>query len=114
MAVHVVAKACRIEPDCSRGVITLESDLGGGGNFADAIYELEASETRNFALGAAARAGISNPHINGNLSGIYPVNSEGLSLDQVKDEKGEALPARHPRMQPARYRIDVPVSRPIR
>ena len=41
----------------------------------------------------------------------YPVNSEGLPLDAVKDEHGNPLPPTDKRMQVARYRTDVPVAR---
>jgi hypothetical protein len=34
-----------------------------------------------------------------------------LPLEQVRGDQGEVLPPQHPRMQVARYRIDIPVCR---
>jgi hypothetical protein len=47
-------------------------------------------------------------HINGNIIGPYPVNSNGTVLGSDADA---ALPPTHPDRQPHRYRIDVPVTR---
>ena len=71
-------------------------------------------DARALAQGYAAQLGIAPAFINGNVIGPYPVNKEGLSLEHVRDEHGHPLPANHARMQPARYRVDVPVCRPLR
>lgn len=110
MALQIVEAACRFEPDMSRGLVVIESDQGSG-HFQQAFFELESQDARHLALGYAARAGMGDTRINGNLSGIYPINSEGLSLELVRDEKQQPLPQTHARMQPHRYRVDVPVTR---
>lgn len=110
--VHIVPAACQFQPDRSRGVVVLESDVEGP-DFSQAFEELSSTATRTMALGYAAQQGVAPAHINGNTIGPYPINSEGYSLDQVHGPKGEPLPQTDPRMQPARYRFEVPVVRPI-
>lgn len=112
MAMGVVESACEFSPDISRGVVVVESDAEQG-EFSRAFDELNSLDARNMAIGYAAVRGMGSARINGNLIGPYPVNSEGLPLDSVRDEKGQSLPQTHPRMQPARYRLAVPVCRPI-
>jgi len=112
MAMGIVEGACEFSPDMSRGVVVVESDAGQG-EFSKAFDELNALDARNFAIGYASMRGMGAVRINGNVIGPYPVNGEGLPLDMVKDDKGFALPQTHPRMQPARYRLSVPVCRPI-
>lgn len=115
MSLGIVAKACTYDESRARGVIVVESDIGGaGGNFGGAFEELNAPDARKLAQGYAASQGVAQARINGNIQGPYPVNSEGKSLDAIKDEDGNPLDPKHPRMQPARYRIDVPVCTPLR
>lgn len=111
MGLHVVEAACQLAPDRSRGTIVLESDITA--ELPLAIEELGTTEARNLALSYAAQCGIPDPRINGNLPGAYPINGKGASLDQVRDNLGQALPPQHPDMQIARYRIDVPVCRKL-
>lgn len=113
MALQVVEKACQFEPDRSRGTIVIESDLGGP-PFTDAFQELDGAPSVQLAQQYACAMGCAPAYLNGNKIGPYPVNSEGLSLENVRDEKGQPLHQAHPRMQPDRYRVDIPVSRPIR
>lgn len=108
----VVTNACHLEPDRSRGKVVLESSFGAG-EFPQAFEELQALSARQYAQSVAAQNGVTAPRINGNVVGPYPVNSEGLPLEEVKDGEGKPLPATHPRMQVAKYRIDVPVASPI-
>jgi hypothetical protein len=105
----VVEELCTFSADMSSGKIVIQSTEDE--NFAQAIEELGSVEARNMALGHAARQGVATPGINGNLDGPYAVNEDGQSLDEVKDEEGNALPPGHPKMQPAAYRVAVPVCR---
>lgn len=113
MSLLIVEAACQTTPDRSRGMIVVESDCEGP-PFTDAFHELDSQDARALAQGYAAQLGIAPAFINGNVQGPYPVNFEGLSLEHVRDGDGKALPQNHPRMQPKRYRVDVPVTRPLR
>jgi hypothetical protein len=104
----VVESACQFAPDRSKGVVVIESDCSGP-PFTAAFTELDSAEARRLAIVYAQSAGVVPPRINGNVIGPYPVNSEGMSFENIHDEQGQPLPAGHPRMQPKRYRIDVPV-----
>jgi hypothetical protein len=109
----IVTACCEFQPDMSRGVVVVESDHGPG-NFAAAFEELQNPEARTFAQGYAASRGMAAARINGNIEGPYPINSEGLVLDQVKGPDSKPLPQTHARMQPHRYRVSVPVCQPLR
>ncbi len=111
MALFVVEAACQFTADYSQGSIVIESD--NNTEFPLAIEELGSTAARNLALGYAAQQGIPDPRINGNPSGAYPINSKGVSLDQVRDGAGKAVPPQHPEMQISRYRIDIPVCRKL-
>ncbi len=106
---NVVQAACTFTADRSAGVIILESDIIS--NFPQAIEELQSTEARNKAISYANTVGISDARINGNAGHPFPINSDGYPLDQVKGPDGGPLPAQHPSMQIARYRVDVPVSK---
>jgi hypothetical protein len=106
---HIVEAACQFTQDYASGVVVLESDITD--HFPSAIEELGTTEARNMSLGFAAQKGCPDPRINGQTAGAYPINVEGLPLEQVRGEDGQALPPQHPRMQVARYRIDIPVCR---
>jgi len=109
---QVVESACRFQPDMSRGNVVVESSCDGRtGGFQEAFSELDSMDARSMATGFAARHGMGDPRINGNVSSPYPVNADGVSLEAVKDGEGNPLPQTHPKMQPARYRVDVPVTR---
>jgi len=110
---QIVEKACKFEADRSRGLIVVESDLSGP-PFTEAFHELEGMGVVSLAQSFACSVGCAPAYLNGNKIGPYAVNSQGLSLDQVRDKDGNALPQTHPLMQPARYRMDIPVTRPIR
>ena len=109
----VVVEASQFQPDGSRGMVVVESDCVGP-PFTEAFSELESQQAVHVAQQYATTQGCSPAYLNGNKIGPYPVNAEGLSLEQVRGPKGEALPQTHPRMQPAKYRVEVPVSRPLR
>ena len=108
---HIVDAASNptFTPERSRVTVVLESDIVG--HWSQAILELtEGGGARNEALAWAARNGMSQPCLNGNMSGAYAINSAGEQLADVKDPQGQPLPPKHPRMQIARYRIDVPLA----
>ncbi len=109
MALTVIEDACKFTEDGGQGVVCIQSDRASQFNIA--IEELQAVESRNLAVRYAASRGMGDPRINGNIGYPYPVNSRGVSLEQVRDESGKSLPPQHPEMQPARYRVDVPVTR---
>ena len=109
MGLYVVDAACTFVGDHSSGIIVIESDITN--EFPMAIEELQGTESRNLAIKHAAKQGVSDPRINGTPPGTYAINAEGLSLEAVKGDQGEVLPPQHPRMQVARYRIDVPITR---
>lgn len=104
---HVVESASKFSDDYGQGAITVESDIREPLSLA--IEELQTIEARNLAIRYAASKGVSDPRVNGNTSSAYPVNVEGVPLEEVKDESGLALPAHHPKMQPSRYRVDIPI-----
>lgn len=100
-------------PDGSRAKVVVESDLGGP-PFQGAFDELkEGMAARVAAMGWAVSKGVAPAHMNGNVIGPYPVNAEGLPLERVRGPAGEPLPMAHARMQPWRYRVDVPLARPL-
>ncbi len=104
---HIVEPACKFTNDITSGIVVIESDITD--ILPNAIDELGATDARNMALGYAARQGCSDPRINGQPGGAYPINSEGRPLETVTGEDGNSLPPQHPRMQVARYRIDIPI-----
>lgn len=88
--------------DGSRGVVLIESDLP---SFVDQIEELRSAKAREFVLQATVKAGIKGlPGISRTVDSPYPVNSEGESLDNLKDDKGNAIPLTDKRAAPKSYR----------
>lgn len=112
MAMGIIESACDFSPDMSKGTVVIECDAEQG-NFAKAFDELGTQEARAVALAYASRKGMGSARLNGNVDGPYAVNSKGQPLDEVRGENGKPLPQQHPTMQPARYRITVPVCQPI-
>lgn len=112
MALTVVVSKSEFQPDASRGVVVIESDIGPP--FTGAFDELQSLDAVKMAQQYAAAKGCSPPMVNGNKIGPYAITAEGLSLDQVKDKDGNVLPQSDPRMQPAKFRLDVPMARSIR
>ena len=109
----VVKSASQMRPDGSGGLIVIESDRIGP-PFNGAFDELKSREATNLAQDYAARKGCALAAVNGNIIGPYPVNSDGISLEQIKEANGDPVPMSDPRMQAHRYRVDVPVVRPMR
>lgn len=109
---QIVPGECKFEPDFSRGVVVIESSEER--DFGLAFHELGEITARTQAQGYAASRGVVAARINGNTEGPYPVNSDGVSLDKVVDASGRSLPPTDPKMQPHRYRLDIPVCQPLR
>lgn len=83
------------DTDNDRGLITLASDLADGGL---AITELKSANARQMAIMAAARGGLPDPRINGNVA-TFPVDSAGNPIERPMEQKV------------AGYRGEVPVTR---
>ena len=111
MGLQVVEQATKFTSDRSHGTVVIESDITQ--QFPMAIEELGSVDARNLAIGFAAAHGVPDPRINGQTPGAYPINMDGLSLEMVKGEDGKPLPPQSPKMQPARYRIDIPICRKL-
>lgn len=109
----VIDDRCTYTADRTRGVIVLRSDVEGP-PFTQAFTELDSMDARNMACTHGSQNGLGTAHINGNIIGPYPVNAEGLSLENIRDGQGNPLPQTHPRMQPKWYQADIPVARPLR
>lgn len=109
MGLKVIPEACRFTEDNGQGVVVVECDRASQFNLA--IEELQGVASRNLAIAHAATRGMGDPRINGNIGHPYAVNAKGVSLEMVKDDTGNSPPPQHPLMQPARYRVDVPVTR---
>lgn len=110
---QIIADACKFEPDMSKGIVVIESTLGGP-PYNDAHDELNAKDAISLAQQYASQLGMAPAWLNGNKQGPYAVNAEGIPLGDVRGPKGEQLDPKHPRMQPAKYRTDIPLSRPVR
>lgn len=112
MALHVIEQYSTFSPDMSRGSVIIESDLGPP--FERAFQELDGVAPVYLAQSYAASKGCAPAYINGSRIGPYPVNADGQPLDAVRDKDNHPLPAEHPKMQPARYQLEIPVVRPFR
>jgi len=113
MSLTIVTERSKFEPDMSRGTVVVESDSGGP-PFNEAFAELDGVAATNLACQFAASLGCAPAYLNGNKLGPYAVNEAGVPLDEVRGPGGRPLPQTDPLMQPARYRVDVPVTRPMR
>ena len=114
MALKIVTEACTFAADRSSGRIVVESDVAQA-PFNAAFDELSGSEATTLALNYASQMGCAPAHLNGNRVGPYAVNTKGIPLEDVRDpETRQPYPPQHPEVQPARYRVDIPVTRPMR
>lgn len=94
--------------DGSRGSVLIESDAEG---FGQQIEELGSAGAREFVLAAATKAGITGlPGISRAIDPAYPINSQGETIEDLRDEDGEPLPPTHARCQPAAYRAKYEVT----
>ena len=107
---QVVKPACQFTQDLGEAVIVIESDITEP-NYGLAIEELSGAGAKQLAVAYATQNGCSPCACKPHGAGAYPINSEGMPLEQVHDEQNQPLPPQHPRMQVARYRVDVPIAR---
>jgi hypothetical protein len=94
------------------GTVILESKASDRSGFGPAFEELQSVDAKNLARQYAVKKGMPDPRISSLRAGVYAVNSEGLSLDQVFDDDKKPLPGTHPRMKTAGYRIDIQLTAP--
>jgi hypothetical protein len=88
--------------DGSRGSVLIESDLPAFGN---QIEELTSAQAREFVLASTVKAGIKGlPGISRMVDPPYPVNSDGETIENLKDDEGNAISPWAPRSQPRSYR----------
>jgi hypothetical protein len=104
----VVEDQCTFAADRRSGKIVVTST---NENFGGAIEDLSQKPARDLALAYAATNGVSDARINGNVIGPYAVNVDGVPLENVPATMPQLaeIPPAHPKMQPASYRLDVPV-----
>lgn len=93
MAIYVIDELSKV--DDTAGVIVIRSDREEG-NLA--YPELQGPAARRAAIMKAAKLGLPDPRINGNVS-VYPVDEEG---DEVVDPRKQKVVA---------FQCDVPVTR---
>lgn len=110
MPVVVLEAECAFSADNAKATIVVEHE---GTDFPRAIEELGSTASRNLAISYASAAGVGDARLNGNIEGPYAVNEEGTPLEEVKGPGGKPYPPQHPKMQPYRYRANVPVCRKL-
>lgn len=112
MAVTVIQDACQLSEDCRKATVCVESNLALKN--IDAVWdELRSESSRRLAMAWASRLGMVSPSINNMVQSPYAVNAEGMSLDTVRDSRGNSLPATDAKMRPVRYRIDYELTAPL-
>lgn len=98
----------QIGPDGTRGTVTLESSSVP---LPSQVDELTSSEARTLVLTAITTAGIKgSPGISRVAASPFPVNVNGESIEDLRDDAGQSLPLTHPRCQPHRYRATYEVT----
>jgi hypothetical protein len=98
----VKAIEVRLDGDGSRGSVLIESDLE---SFPAQIEELGSAKAREHVLMSAVKEGIKGqPGISRTVEPAYPINFQGETIENLKDEDGKLLPPQAPRMQPHAYR----------
>ncbi len=86
----------------NRAEATIESELK---SLPLQIEEVGSAAARNLVLAEASKAGIKGmPGISRTVNAAFPVNSDGVAIENLTDEQGNPLPPQHPRMQPVAYR----------
>lgn len=94
--------------DNSRGAVTIESDLP---SFPNQIEELGSARAREFVLATAVMEGIKGmPGISRMSDPPYPVNADGETIENLRDEAGNPLPFSDPRAKPKAYRASYEVT----
>jgi len=105
----IAGEACAFSADRTSGNVVIQAKAMG----AEAFDTLKSAEARYKALAHAAQNGMADPRVNGFPIGPYPVNRHGEPLEDVANRRNKPLQPDHPDMQPAAYRIDVPVCRSL-
>lgn len=108
MALSINEKYTRRDAAAGKIVVAVDSDKSGP-PFQEAFDELSERAAIDMAMDFAARLGVSPPRLNGSKIGPYPVNADGIPLEEVRGDHNEVLPQTDIRMEPKSYRIDVPV-----
>lgn len=107
MAVHVVERACVGDDGLSKITVVLRSDKE---TLSERITELQdTNQARNLALRYAGSLGMHSPRLTGMATAAYPINRNGVPLDQVKGPRGEPLDMRHQDMQVADHWLEIPL-----
>ncbi len=109
----IVTSKCQFGNTLENGTVVVESDKSGP-PFHDAFEELKDRRAVDLATKYADSQGISPAWLNGSVGSPYPVNKHGVPLEEVRGPNGKPLPQTHEDMQPALYRVDIKVQRPIR
>lgn len=107
---RILTSACQFAADRSQATIVIEST---NRDFPRAIEALKEMRVRTMAMGYAASSGVADPRLIDTSQNPYPVNSKGVSLEKVKGPEGVRLPAAHPDMQPASYRVSIRVTKKL-
>jgi len=106
MAVNTLA--VRLDGDGSRGIVTIASDAE---SFPAQIEELTSARGREHVLMSVVKEGIKGqPGISRMAEPPYPVNADGETIENLKDEDGNPLPPKSPRLQPVAYRATYEVT----
>lgn len=100
MAVEAIE--VRLDGDGSRGTVLIESNAD---TLPAQIEELTSAKAREHVLMSVVKEGIKGqPGISRTAEPPYPINADGETIENLKDEEGNPLPPRSPRMQPVKYR----------
>ena len=108
-SLFVVEDKSSLSADRSHATVFIQSRVNRA-PFGLAIEELGSTAARRLAQSFAAARGVATPSINGNNVGPYPVNDDGIPLDQIADATGKPLDPQHAKMQPAAYRVEIPIA----
>ena len=100
---RIVEEAGKFTDGASHGTIVVTCDLDDNNAVFDALMSTAAV---NLAMNYGVTKGMASPGLNGSKIGPYPVNSEGVPLDEVAARN---LPEGDPATQAVAYRIDIPL-----
>lgn len=92
----------KLDGDGSRGTVLIESDAE---TFPAQIEELTSARAREHVLMSAVKEGVKGqPGISRLAEPPFPINADGETIENLRDDAGEPLPPQSPRMQPISYR----------
>lgn len=103
---QIVESASKFSSDYASGLVVVSSETKP---FPVAIGELRGPDARRMAAAYAVQHGVADAHVQ-QIGSPYSVNAEGKTQEEVLRATPD-LPPSHPSLQPAGYRIDVPVVR---